>query len=215
MNKIIILVIVIIVAVAGFIMFKPNMNTGSSGRVVVSVTDAAVNMDNVTEITMTVSKVELHSEANAWVTASSAVKTYSLLDLKARGESALAADANVAAGNYNQIRVTIDSIKVKTKDGATVSAKLPSGQLKLNGGVVIKADSTTSVNLDFLASASLHTTGKGLFIFAPVVHMEVKESFGGQAGLEPKLKYGQARLQLNFLPKICRSPSSGFFMPYA
>ncbi|MDO8512883.1 MAG: DUF4382 domain-containing protein [bacterium] len=174
MNKLIILVIVIIVAIGGFVMLKQADKNEDTGRVVISVTDAAVDMTNISEITMTVNKVELHSEATGWVTASSATRTYSLLDLKARGESALAADANIAAGTYNQIRVTIDNIQVKTNTGTVSEAKLPSGQLKLNGEIVVNAEEITSVNLDFLASASLHMTGKGMYVFAPVVHMEVR-----------------------------------------
>ncbi len=179
MNKLVIIaVVVVLVAVGGFIMLKQTgpqeaVKTGP-GRVVVSVTDAALDMSNISEVTMTVNKVELHSEVMGWVTVSTTPKTYSLLDLKARGESALAGQASVSAGTYNQIRATISNIKVTTKAGAVSTAKLPSGELKLNGDIVVNSGETTSVNLDFLASASLHLTGNGLYVFAPVVHLEVR-----------------------------------------
>ncbi len=173
MNKLITVLVVILVAIGGFVIFQ-KMGNGKNGRVVVSITDAAFDMTSISEVTATVNKVELQSETTGWVTVSSATRTYNLLDLKAKGELAVAADTSVAAGTYNQIRVTISDIKVKTRTGAVIDAKLPSSQLKLNGNIVIKAGETSSVNLDFLASASLHKTGTGLFIFSPVVHMTVR-----------------------------------------
>lgn len=173
--------LIIILGVVGYSMLKPNSGAyvigaplEGQGQVIVSVKDASVDMATISEISMTVNRAELHSIANGWTTVSAETKVFNLLDLKARDESALLTAINLAAGTYDQIRVTIGSIKVTTKDGVVSDAKLPSGQLQMSGNIVVTAGEVVSVNLDFLASASIHKTGTGLFVFAPVVHMEVR-----------------------------------------
>lgn len=148
----------------------------TQGRVVFSVTDAAADMSTISEINMKVNKVEMHSAAKGWMTVSTTPRTYSLLALNASNKSELLADVKAEVGTYDQVRLMVDSISVKTKAGATKVAKLPSGELKLNTTVVVKEDETASVNLDFLADKSLHTTGNGSYIFAPVVKTESKSS---------------------------------------
>ena len=148
--------------------------TPSSGqaRVVFSVTDKAAEMSQISEINMTVNKLEVHKEGGAWTTVSTAVKTYSLLELSRTNEWKLWVDAKLAAGIYDQIRLNIDDITIKTRAGAIKTAKLPSGVLKINTRIVAKNATTSSVNMDFLAKESLHETGLGDYIFAPVLRID-------------------------------------------
>src|SRR5688572_23889162 len=55
----------------------------TQGRVVFSITDAAANMSNFSEVNMTVSRVEFYNQSRGWVTASSTPRTYNLLALDA------------------------------------------------------------------------------------------------------------------------------------
>ena len=151
-----------------------NENMEVGGRAVFSVTDAAADMGAVSKIEMTVSGLEVHSETNGWVTVATPAKTYSLLDLDKRNESELLADADLQTGAYDQIRLKVDKVVVTTKDGKAEEAKLPSGELKIVTNFVVKAEETSSVNFDFLASKSLHTTGNGDYIYAPVVKTETR-----------------------------------------
>jgi hypothetical protein len=186
-------IIVAIIVIAGAVYFFMNNNSGNSytspeqgtqsnettgarGRVVFSVTDAAVNMSTISEIDMKVSKVEMHSAADSWITVSTTPQTFNLLLLNAKSQSALLADSSVQAGTYDQIRLMVDSVTVKTKAGATKTAKLPSGVLKIDAKVVVNTDNTASVNFDFIANKSLHATGNGDFIFAPVVKTSSKSN---------------------------------------
>ena len=157
-------------------------NTTATGKVAFSITDAAANMGNVTAIDMTVSKVELHSATDGWVTASSDVNKFSLLTLKASGTSQLAASVDVKAGTYDQVRVTVGSVTVTTEDGKVNTAKVPSGEFKFMSNVVVTGGASSSVNMDFLADASLHVTGTGQYIFAPVVKVEVRSNADIQVG---------------------------------
>ncbi len=84
------------------------------------------------------------------------------------------ADISAQASSYDQVRLDVSKIIVKTKAGATKEAKLPSGELKINTNLVVKSDTTSTVSFDFLADKSLHLTGNGEYIFAPVVHTLTK-----------------------------------------
>lgn len=153
-----------------------NQPAGTEGRVIFSVTDAAANMDNVSEIRMSVSKAEMHSPTEGWVTLSTTAKSYNLLELNAKNESMLLSNSNVRVDSYDQVRLSVDSVAVVLKNGETKVAKVPSGQMNINTQVVVKANETSSVNFDFLADKSLHTTGNGSYIFAPVVKTESRSS---------------------------------------
>src|SRR5665213_1976884 len=145
-----------------------------SGKVIYSITDAATNMGAVTEVDMTASQIDMHSAANGWITVSTTPQTFNLLELNAKNQTSLLAGVNIPVGTYDQVRLTIDKIVVKTNDGATNTAKLPSGMLTVNANVVVKDGATTSVHFDFLASKSLHLTSDGKYIFAPVMHVQTK-----------------------------------------
>ncbi len=162
---------------------KPvNKVSAASGHVVFSVADAAADMQTIEEINMKVNKVEMHSTASGWVTVSSTPKTYDLLKLNTTNKSELLVDAGVKSGTYDQVRLNIASISIMTKSGATREAKLPSSVLKINTKVVMSASKITSVNLDFLADKSLHTTASGEFIFAPVVKIDSRSGAGVNIG---------------------------------
>ncbi len=146
---------------------------GGQGRAVISITDDAPSLDGVTAVVITVDAVETHSSAQGWVTVSSAAKRYDLLALKRSGDSALLVDTNLDAGTYDQIRLNISDVSV-TANGKTQTAKLPSSTLKIVGNLVVLAGQTSSVSLDFLLDKSLHLTGAGTYVLAPVVRLESK-----------------------------------------
>jgi len=160
------------------------------GSVVFGITDAAADMKNISDIRMTVSKIDLHSTADSWVTVSSETETYDLLALNASGDVVLAGWTNVAAGTYDEARLAVDKVIVVMKDGSTKTAKLPSGELKFMQDVTIAANATSSVTLDFLGDKSLHLTGNGVYVFTPVVEAETREN--AEVAVD-----GQDRLTIN------------------
>ena len=122
------------------------------------------------------------------MTVSTTPRVYNLLVLNAENRSELLADANIKAGTYDQIRLMVDSISVKTKTGAVKEAKLPSGELKINTRLVVNANETSSANFDFLADKSLHVTGNGSYIFAPVVKFETRSSADVSVSVDSTVK---------------------------
>ncbi|MDO8510388.1 MAG: DUF4382 domain-containing protein [bacterium] len=198
MNKNAIIGIVTLVVIIGAILFyrsgsynnPENKNGGTSdngaetstkGTIFFSVTDAAANMGAISSIMMTVDKVEMRSEAKGWVTISESPKTFDLLELKSKSKTELLAKADVAADTYNQVRLHISKIVV-TESGQAKEAKIPSNELKLNSEIKVTSGTESSAKFDVMASESLHKTGKGEFIFAPVVKFESRSDANVEVG---------------------------------
>jgi len=152
-------------------MSSQSYNPETQGKVVFGVTDVAEDMSGVSSVFVTVNKVEIHSATEGWVTASNETKQYDLLVLKQSGAVSLLANANVNVGTYDQMRLMISKVTV-VKNGVSQDAKLPSGELKIISDIVVNADKTLTVVFDFMADKSLHVTGNGKFIFAPVVKVK-------------------------------------------
>lgn len=166
---------ILLVAVVGFVLFGQSTPAGAQGNVVVGITDAAASLQNVTSIMITVDKVEVQNATGTqeWITVSSGSKQYDLVQLKQSGAVALLADISLPVGTYNQIRLTISKVLV-TASGTTQEAKLPSGTLKIVGRIVVEEGKTATAVLDFKADKSLHVTGNGKFILAPVVNLQTR-----------------------------------------
>lgn len=148
-------------------------NAQAQGRAVFSITDASADLQNVTSVNLAVDKLEAHSAAEGWVVVSTQPKTFDLLKLKQSGMSQILADAQIAVGTYDQIRIHISGVTL-VKSGVESQVKLPSNELKIVGKVVVGQNATASVVLDFLLDKSLHQTGNGSFILTPVIKVESK-----------------------------------------
>ena len=145
----------------------------SQGSLVMAVSDSAADMGVVTGVSMTIDKAEAHGNAQGWVTLSNEPHTFDLLELEAKGKNAFLAEASMAEGTYDQVRLHVSSVVVTTTNG-TYWAKLPSNELKINLQVLVKANSTSTAVFDFVASESLHQTGSGAYVMAPVIKVEAR-----------------------------------------
>ena len=168
----------------------------SEGRAVFAITDAAADMGTVSSVKMTVDSIKVHSESQGWVDVSSASKTYDLLKLQAENKNELFADVQLKEDNYNQIRLEISKVVVTDANG-THEAKLPSGELKLNGELVVKANSTSAAKFDFIVNESLHTTGNGKYIMAPVIQLETREDADVQVESNNRVEIKGGKIKTN------------------
>ncbi len=146
----------------------------SSGRAVFSISDKAADMGAVTSINVTVDSLSVHSKGGAWISLSNSAQTFDLLDLRAKGTAKLLAEANIQPGSYDQLEISVSKVVVVDASGEH-DAKLPSNKLRINGSLEVKADATAAANFDFIADQSLHMTGDGEYILAPVIHLEAKQ----------------------------------------
>jgi hypothetical protein len=149
-------------------------NTAETGRVVFGITDAAADMGAVTNVKVTIDSIQVRGADDQWMTVSSTQKTYDLLELKAQGATELLVDAQIPNGTYTETRLEISKVVVTDAEGEH-EAKLPSGELKLKGDIVVEGNSTSSAVFDFMADKSLHVTGNGQYVLAPVVKVETKQ----------------------------------------
>lgn len=169
----VVLAIVVVVA-AAFLGFNVLAPASPQGRFVATLTDAAVNLDGVSQINVTIDSIRAHSDTNAWVTLSSTQQTFDLLQLKREGNQVVIADLNIPSATYNQIELNISKVIVVDADG-NHEAKLPSGKIRMNMDVNLAKGSTSTASLDVLADESLHITGNGLYILAPVIHLQTRD----------------------------------------
>ncbi|MFA6036377.1 MAG: DUF4382 domain-containing protein [Candidatus Micrarchaeia archaeon] len=166
-------------------------SASSQGRVVVVASDAAADLGAVSKIEMTIDNVQLHSTAAAggWTTVSSESRRIDLLQLKAEGSSVVLADAQVPDGTYDQIRMDVSNVVVTDASGAH-DAVLPSSHLQIQTQLKVQEGSTSTANADFAADESLHITGNGKYILAPVVKLETRANANVQAGSNGRVTVG-------------------------
>ena len=155
-------------------MTSTNPSVEAKGKVEFLITDAAASMQGVSSIMVTVDSMAVRSDTKGWVEVGGEAKTYDLLALKKSSELKLISDATLEAGVYTEMRFHVSKIMVVDSKGASKEAKLPSGELKIKGEFTVNADKTAVVVFDFLADKSLHITGDGKYIFAPVVKVDIK-----------------------------------------
>ncbi len=144
------------------------------GRAVFVITDAAAELEEVSEINMRISNVEVYSATKGWVTVSSTPEVYNLLDLKADSRAALIASVPLDEGTYNQMRVNIQSVTIVDDDRRTHSAVLPSSMMTFNTTIRVEANETSSIQLDVLADESLHLSTDNKYVVAPVVNVKTR-----------------------------------------
>ncbi len=163
--------IALLVLAAGCLSAEPS----GEGRAVFTVTDAAADMGAVSQVNLTVDRVRVHSNASGWTTVSNEPQTYDLLALKASGTQKLLADVNLSAGNYTKMWLDVSNVVVVDDDGEH-DATLPSGTLRMQGAFTVEPGATATATFDFVADRSLHTTGEGEYILAPVVRVETRSN---------------------------------------
>ncbi|MFH0954544.1 MAG: DUF4382 domain-containing protein [Candidatus Micrarchaeota archaeon] len=186
-----VLALVLVVVMAGCL--GPNSGTtappanSGSGRAVFSMTDATADMGSISEIKWTVDSVSVHSQTQGWITVSTSSKTVSLLELKNSGQSAVLADVQLKHGNYDQVRLMVSNVQV-TDGAGTHGTKLPSGEIKIVNNFEAKSGEIASASFDVLASESLHVTGNGEYVMAPVINMESRNGVDIQSQGSDRIK---------------------------
>jgi len=145
-----------------------------TGRAVFAITDEAASLADVTSVVVTIDRIQAHTTSSGWVTVSTGVKQYDLVQLKNTGVSKLLADINLPVGTYGQLRMDI-SKAVVTAAGKTQEAKLPSSRLLIVGNFTVSAGQTSVAVFDFNLQTSLHLTGDGKYILSPVVQLQTKQ----------------------------------------
>lgn len=194
--KISVLIVTIVAALAMVVLLVggyPAPETAQAkGTLQIMVTDAPPE-EEVTSIMVTVESVEVHKAAAQQEQQQSATnsttnstdekagwlpldilagnETFDLLQIQ--GIEEVLAVAELEAGNYTQIRMTISNVQVRLGDGDLQDVILPSGTLKFIHPFDIVGGQTTALLFDFDAEKSVNITGSGQIIVKPVVKLSV------------------------------------------
>lgn len=183
---------------------QPASNPGSSvagdqtGKIEVRVTDAPAK-DVIKAILVTVNSVEVHKAGtgdnaqatatqtvqgteeqssdneNGWTTISNTSHSFDLLKVK---DNLTTLDtSNVSVGNYTQVRLGVESVKVtfigSDNKEYTEDATVPSGKIKFIQGFKVSSTDITLLDFDFDAAQSVNVTGNGKVMFKPVIKLSV------------------------------------------
>ncbi len=149
--------------------------TGVTGNAVFTISDAAADVGAVTKAELTVESIQARTQAGAWVTVSSQSRTYDLMALRANGTAMLMAQADMAAGTYDRIRLNASQCVVTNSQGS-YQCVMPSSVFEMEASFEVQTDTIASINADFLLDESLHVASDGQYVFAPVVQLEARNN---------------------------------------
>lgn len=90
--------------------------------------------------------------------------------------AAVLGSANITAGNFTQIRMTVTKVDVVTTAGENFTAEVPSDKLKIVGPFEVGGGKKTVLTLDFDGSKSLVITGNRKALFKPVIKLLVEKA---------------------------------------
>ena len=155
----------------------PPAPTGSAPRAAIleiRVTDAPP--EGVTKILVTASQIEVNkgggAEETGWQTVVPGPVEFDLVALT--GIEELLGSREMDPGRYGQVRLSIDKVVV-TLDGVDLTARVPSGKIKIVGGFTLEAGMTTILTLDFDADKSVVITGSRNVLVKPVIKLLVRD----------------------------------------
>lgn len=137
-----------------------------------TVKDAALDTSQVEEVKLEIGEITIECDEGR-ITLSNETQTVNLMELQ--DEEQLLAEKNMTVGNCSQLRLNVISAMIKRVGMDWENLTLPSNVLRINERLRTRLRETTGVLLDFDLNRSLHTTGSGKVILAPVLHVSVRE----------------------------------------
>ena len=168
------------------------------GTLNVQLTDAPISLDLIEEANVTITKIEiikdverqLSDTSNFFITLYASTETYDLLELR-NGVTETLVNMDVPTGEYDLIRMYVDSAGLTLTNGDSYDVKVPSGQqtgikIFIEPSIQVEDGITSNLLLDFDLSKSFILKGnmntpagvKG-FNFKPVIRA-VNQTTAGQ-----------------------------------
>jgi len=108
-------------------------------------------------------------EPPEWISVEPVVSSFDLVSLV--GVSEFLGSVEVTAGSFTQIRIAVEKVEVNGE-----LATLPSDTLRIVRPFEVSEGMITTLELDVNGERSVITTGRGKFIFKPVLHLKVTHS---------------------------------------
>jgi hypothetical protein len=151
--------------------------SGGTGHLEINLTDAPIDLANVTSVDVTITDVLVYSgvegmneENSGPIALSTHPETFNLLSLTG-GATDLLASGEVPAGFYQRIRLVISKATLTYLDGTTADLKIESGKVDVPIGFQVPSGGESTLTLDFDAAASVQVNeaATGKLILRPVV----------------------------------------------
>ncbi|MBI4180324.1 MAG: DUF4382 domain-containing protein [Chloroflexi bacterium] len=111
--------------------------------------------------------------ASGWIPVIGAPASFDLMNVV--GVEQILGSANITAGSFTEIRMTVTKVTGVTTDNVSYTAEVPSGELKIVGAFNVGGGNKTVLTLDFDGEKSLIQSGQGKFLFKPVVKLLIKK----------------------------------------
>jgi len=155
----------------------PTILPAGMGIIKIYVTDPP--RPELTSIEVVIDSIEVHKvvsgEPGEWISVEPVVLSFDLVTLV--GVSEFLGSVEVTAGSFTQIRVGVSSVEVNGEP-----ATLPSDTLRIVRPFEVREGMITTLELDVDGERSVITTGRGKFIFKPVLHLKVAHSSSSANG---------------------------------
>jgi len=174
----VVVLLVISSAMAGCMNTKESI---SSGTLEVRIGDAPSK--NFSFVNITFSQIRVHRSGNnsGWTNISFEKKTVDLLALHKNNMTEIIGGDNISEGDYDKIWIVISKatgILSETKENVTFD--VPSGDLKIQQLIDIKAGKTTTVIVDIDAEKSILAVGHVYKLLPVISFVEVKHPDGSK-----------------------------------
>jgi hypothetical protein len=148
------------------------------------VKSAVVNLNNI-EVHMAGNDGSANTSGNitstdnnsGWISIIGAPVSFDLMDVTAINQ--ILGSANITAGKYTQIRMSVTNVTGVTTDNVSFTAQVPGDKLKIVGNFNVGDGKKTVLTLDFDGDKSLIRQGNGQFLFNPVVKLLVNNQGKG------------------------------------
>lgn len=186
---------ILALVVFAIFLFTSCEEDSTKGTLTLSITDAPIDMTNVTGVYITVNEIQINKSGSDWVTFDgfTGPQTFNILELT-NGESALMGSIEFEAGTYNQIRFILDAPTVTggnpSNPGCYITFTdapdqplfVPSGGesgWKAIGAFKVPQNGDVAITADFDARKSVMKQGNNdFYILKPTIRLIVD----GQAG---------------------------------
>jgi len=149
-----------------------SSDSSDRGELTLGLTDGPV--ENASEVVITFSSIELKGEESKVIELDSPMSV-NLLDFQGASRTLLLDGIELAAGDYQWIRLGVDEAASYIEiDGQQHTFDIPSNAqtgLKLNKGFTIGAGSTTDFTIDFDLRKSVHQQGTGDYKLRPTLRI--------------------------------------------
>jgi hypothetical protein len=134
------------------------------------------------EIWVDIKNLEVHKTGGNWTSIAVDTDPFDLKEIE--GIQQFLASQIVEVGKYTQIRFDVNSVRI-VANGDNYTAKVPSNKIKLVGNFNVTDNNTTEITLDFNGEKSVLVTGKGDYIFKPVIKLLVSDKGNPVKPVEP------------------------------